>query len=186
MELKEARMKGRGRLILGTLVLIVALLLGTGSVAAKVSKIPITGTMTLDPDSYVEGYRIWDRGGQHHVRGEQVQLLVDSTPDWMDGTMDVVTNVNFDILGPWYFVGPMNGTFVLTVSNACGEGTWEGTWQGYLYADGTMTTSSVGHGTGAFEGTKTKMDTFYPMSPFFGGVGEMTGHILDPQGVCLQ
>jgi len=176
-----------GRLILGTLVLITALLLGTGSVAAKVSKIPITGTMTLDPKGpYFEGYRVWDRGGQHHVRGEEMQLLVDSTPDWMDGTMAVVMNVNFDILGPWYFAGPMNGTFVLTASNACGEGTWEGTWQGYLYPDGTMTTSSVGHGTGAFEGTKAKMDTFYPMSPFFGGVGEMTGEILDPHGVCPQ
>jgi hypothetical protein len=147
------------------LIVVLALLMAPGSVAAKATRIECTGAETLiqylDPG-------VWTfSDGNIHVRG-MVELYEEaSTCPQLAGLNTVTMNANWDA----NYAGPIWGTTVAVTNDG---GVWETTWQGKTFADGSYAYEVVGHGVaGPVEGLHMKLSAT--------NLG-WTATILDPHG----
>ncbi len=137
--------------ILAGLVLLTATLLITGIVWANATKIPITGTMTVQISGPPERYWEDDEGWGHYRSVPSVYVF---TSGDLEGTGSSVVNVNYDLLT---IDGDESGSAVINVTWGELSGTLEGRLSG-TYTAGISTGTAVYHGvSGDLEGMKIMM-----------------------------
>lgn len=138
------------KVLIGSLVLVVSLLLATTSVQAKATETPFTGIETTDSFGVPE--REWMADGVVHVRGLPVETTFEGA--FAEGTFsfsnDVVFNLNLD---PVTGDGDAFGSFALSGTWGDLEGSFEGRWTAEITA-GAVLLAYVGQGSGDFEGMK--------------------------------
>ncbi len=163
----------RQRLLVVILAVVTALVLVTGTVAAKATKTEFTGVSTaavIDP-----GVMTYPDGNVH-IRGMVLEVYLEADDTRVEGTETVVGNANLDANG----AGPVWGTSHIEVDYG-GGGVWEGTFTGKFYADGTYSHTYVAHGIeGSVEGLEMRGTVVFPPDPTQPGIS--TGTILDPHG----
>lgn len=138
------------KVLIGSLVLVVSLLLATTSVQAKAAETPYTGIETTDSSGVPE--RAWTEDGVLHLRGLPVETIFVGT--FAGGTLsfsnDVVVNLNLDLATG---DGDAFGSFALDGTFGGLEGSFEGRWTMEITA-GAVLLAYVGQGSGDFEGMK--------------------------------
>ena len=167
-------MKRQRRLMLGVLVLIMALLLGTGSVAAKATKTCFTATETMDDLGGPE--RGWVSGERVHSRGWAMTNTMVCDDDRFDGEVHHTINLNLDEDN----AGRFWGTTKIVPDAHNGAGWWDATFEGSQNADGVVNVSHVGHGRGVFEGLKVKYTGAWNTWPYAGGMATWLVCVHDP------
>jgi hypothetical protein len=171
-------MKRQKYLKVAIVALAVALLVAAGSVAAKATKTPVTGTECY-VENIEEGTYWFSEDGVFHLRGYVQLNSEESTDPRVVGSNTVVVNANWRDFDPdtGYGVGPMWGTYHIDVDGI--DGSWDGTWTGMVDADGRVSTRARAKGNGDLEGQKISVTVERTTSDL---CGDFTGHILDPHG----
>ena len=177
------------RQLLFALVLIAALLLATGSVAAKDTRTPFTGFYygcVEDPPPPADR---WTTGNGRvlHVRGEPGFGYARSETDLYNAYTTGPSNYDLNLVNG---SGGFQGNFLKKVDGV--DGGWQGTAGGH-FKDGLLYINVVGHGWGELAGMKyfakfvpaedppPLEDGLCPQG--VGDVSAVTGVILDPHGV---
>lgn len=178
-------MKRLLRLSVLALALIAVVLLATGPVAAKATRIDFTGC-EYDTNTFQEGD--WTYPGHNMLLRGRIHPYYDVVPDEerVTGLVTVIASGNFK---EETFIGTAWGTFKTEPENEALGGYWEGIWVG---PDNQPEIRLVGHGRGAFKGLELRETLVWdedslekcqdqdPPDPEYTLFGYIEGYILDP------